>query len=45
MSYTNLDPKSIDEKRHDKEGHKTKACMSQHTFECVPNSKQIFMRM
>ena len=28
MSYTNLDPKSIDEKRRNKEGLKIKACMS-----------------
>ena len=28
ISYTNLDPKSMDEKRQNKEGHKIKGCMS-----------------
>ena len=42
MSYTNLDPKSIDEKRQNKEGHKIKRSMSQHVFEYVPNSKIVY---
>ena len=42
MSYTNLDPKSIDEKRLNKEGHKIKGCISQHIFEYVPNSKTVY---
>ena len=42
MSYTNLDPKSIDEKRRNKEGLKIKACMSQHIFEYAPKSKTIY---
>ena len=42
MSYTNLDTKSIDEKRQNKEGHKIKGCMFQHIFECVPHSKTVY---
>ena len=42
MSYTNLDPKSIDEKWQNKEGHKIKGCISQHIFEYVPNSKTVY---
>ena len=42
MSYTNIDPKSIDEKRRNKEGHKIKGCMSQRIFEYVPNSKTVY---
>ena len=42
MSYTNLDPKPIAEKRLNKEGHKIKGCMSQHIFEYVPNSNAVF---
>ena len=41
MSYTNLDPKSIEEKRQSK-GHKIKRSMSQHVFEYVPNSKIVY---
>ena len=41
MSYANLDPKSIDEKRQNKEGHKIKVYMSQHISEYVPNSKTV----
>ena len=33
MTYANLDPKSIDEKQENKEGHKIKGCMSQHISE------------
>ena len=39
MSYTNLDPTSIDENQ---EGHKIKDCISQHIFEYVPNSKTVY---
>ena len=42
MSCKNLDPKSIDEKRQNKEGHKIKGCMSQHLFKYVPNSKTVY---
>ena len=42
MSYTNIDPKSIDEKRQNKEGHKIKGYMPQHIFEYVPNSKTVY---
>ena len=42
MSYTNLDPKLIDEKRQNKEGHKSNGCMSQHIFEYVPNPKTVY---
>ena len=42
MSYTNVDPKPIDEKLQNKEGHKIKICMSQHIFEYVPNSKTVY---
>ena len=42
MSCKNLDPKSIDEKRQNKEGHKTKGCMSQHLFKYAPNSKTVY---
>ena len=42
MSYTNLDPKSIDEKQLNKESHKIKGCMSEHIFEYVPNSKTVY---
>ena len=41
MSYTNLGPRSIDEKRRNKEGHKNKGCMSQQIFEYVPNCKTV----
>ena len=40
MSHTNLNPKSIDEKRQNKEGHKIKVCMSQQIFEYVPILRQ-----
>ena len=42
MSYTNLDPKSIDEKGQNTEDHKIKGCMSEHIFEYVPNSKTAY---
>ena len=42
MSYTNLDPKSVDEKGQNTEGHKIKGCISQHIFEYVPNSKTAY---
>ena len=42
MSYTNLDLKSIDGKRLNKEGYKVKGCMSQHIFEYVSNSKTVY---
>ena len=42
MSYTNLNPKSIEEKRQNKEGHKIKGFMSQHIFEHVPNAKTVY---
>ena len=41
MSYTNLDLKSIDGKRLNKEGYKIKGCMSQHIFEYVSNSETV----
>ena len=40
MSYTNVDPKSIDEKLQNEVGHKIH--MSQHIFEYVPNSKTVY---
>ena len=43
MSNTNLDPKSINEKRQ-KKGHKIKDCMSKHIFEYVPNFKKVYNR-
>ena len=42
MSYTNIDPQSVDEKRRNKEGHKIKGCTSQRIFEYVPNSKTVY---
>ena len=42
MSYTNLDPKSIDEKQQTKESHKIKGCMSQHILEYVQDSKTVY---
>ena len=42
ISNTNLDSKSIDEKRRNKKSHKTKGCMFQHIFEYVPNSKTVY---
>ena len=42
MSYTNLDPKSIDEKQQNKESHKIKGCMSKHIFEYVPYSITVY---
>ena len=32
MSYTNQDPKSIDEEWQNKEFHKIRGCMSQYIF-------------
>ena len=43
MSYTNLDPKSIDEKNgKTKEVIKSKVVCPQHIFEYVPNPKTVY---
>lgn len=44
VSDTNLDAKTINEKRLNKESLKVRVCVSQHIFEYVPNETNVFTR-
>ena len=42
MSYSNLDPAKVNRNRLTKDGLVIKGCMSEHIFEYVPNSNNVF---